>query len=129
MVAVTKRKQQSVSVVARPWDAGWELHIAGFGVTQSHSLADAPGMVRDYIADDVTDVSSVEIRFSYDLPDATEAAEVRAELDALNASLTKAAAKSRAIAKRLKARNLRGADIAVVLGVSPQRVSQLLKSG
>ena len=125
---MTKRKHQIVSVVARPWEGGWELHIAGFGVTQSHSLAEAAGMVRDYIADDVADIASVEIAFTYDVPDAVEAAEVRAELDELNASLTQAAAKSRAIARRLKARNLRGADIAVVLGVSPQRVSQLLKS-
>ena len=122
------KRRKTVAVLARPWDAGWELHIAGFGVTQAHSLAEAAGMVRDYIADDVADVASVAIDFTYDVPDAAEAAALRAELDALQASLTQAAAKSRAIARRLRDRNLRGADIAVVLGVSPQRVSQLLKS-
>ncbi|TQM09295.1 hypothetical protein [Pseudonocardia kunmingensis] len=40
-----------------------------------------------------------------------------------------AAAKARLIARQLQARGLTGADIAKVLGVSPQRVSQLVKSG
>src|SRR5262252_6792227 len=37
-------------VTARRWKRGWELHIAGEGVTQSRSLAEADGMVRDYVA-------------------------------------------------------------------------------
>ena len=31
------------------WERGWELHIEGVGVTQSHGLNDAERMVRDYL--------------------------------------------------------------------------------
>jgi hypothetical protein len=37
-------------VRARRWDRGWELHIDGVGVTQSHGLSDAEEMARSYIA-------------------------------------------------------------------------------
>jgi hypothetical protein len=47
-------------VRAKHWARGWELHIHGVGVTQSHSLGDAEGMARDYIALD-TDVSPESI--------------------------------------------------------------------
>src|SRR5690242_16248094 len=40
----------SYKVRAKRWARGWELHIDGVGVTQSHSLRDAEMMVRDYIA-------------------------------------------------------------------------------
>jgi hypothetical protein len=36
-------------VRAERWARGWELHIAGVGVTQSRTLAEAEHMVRDYI--------------------------------------------------------------------------------
>lgn len=52
------------TVHARPWEHGWELHIDGVGVTQSHTLKDADMMVRDYIALDLeipTDSFNVEI--------------------------------------------------------------------
>ena len=32
------------------WDRGWELHIDGLGVAQSHGLRDAEYMVRDYVS-------------------------------------------------------------------------------
>ena len=75
-------------VHARRWARGWELHIDGVGVTQSRSLSDAEGMVRDYIA---------------------------------------LAERSRELVRHLAAKGLSGKDTAKVLGVSPQRVSQLLK--
>lgn len=49
---------------AKRWEHGWELHIDGVGVTQSHSLLEAEMMVRDYIALDLevpTDSFNVEI--------------------------------------------------------------------
>jgi hypothetical protein len=47
---------KTYKVRAERWARGWELHIDGVGVTQSHSLRDAEGMARDYIALDA-DVS------------------------------------------------------------------------
>lgn len=37
-------------VTARRWRLGWELHIAGEGVTQCRKLEDAARMVGDYLA-------------------------------------------------------------------------------
>lgn len=41
---------KTYTVHAKPWERGWELHIDGVGVTQSHTLDDAEPMARDYIA-------------------------------------------------------------------------------
>ena len=41
------------TAIAKRWSGGWELHIDGVGVTQSHSLEKAEYMVRDYIAMDL----------------------------------------------------------------------------
>lgn len=37
-------------VRAKRWARGWELHVDGVGVTQSHGFADAKNMARSYIA-------------------------------------------------------------------------------
>lgn len=118
------------TVLAKRWDRGWELHIDGIGVTQSRSLNDAETMVRDYIALDTgttPDSFDVEIipEVSHDLD--REAREARrAVADADNAQRV-AAARSREVARRLRSVGLTGREIAVVLRVSPQRVSQLLR--
>ena len=38
------------AVTAQRWAEGWELHIAGVGVTQTRTLATAERQVRDYLA-------------------------------------------------------------------------------
>jgi hypothetical protein len=117
-------------VTAKRWKRGWELHIAGEGVTQSHSLADAEGMVRDYIA--------LQRGLSAQAFDVDITAEVGAGLDeavrdardavrSAEAARRSAAQASRAVAGRLRSAGLSGRDIAVILGVSAQRVSQLLR--
>jgi len=40
---------KTYNVRAKRWARGWELHIDGVGVTQSHILHDAEAMTRDYI--------------------------------------------------------------------------------
>ncbi|MEU4683059.1 hypothetical protein [Streptomyces xinghaiensis] len=42
--------RKAYEVVAKRWKRGWELHVAGAGVTQSRNLLDAEGMVRDHVA-------------------------------------------------------------------------------
>lgn len=120
-------------VVAKRWKHGWELHIADVGVTQSKTLLDAEAMARDYTALllDVPD-DSFDVRITpeigagvdgklLDLQDADRAAEEAQE---------QAAKKRRAVAAKLESLGLSGREIAAVLKVSPQRVSQLLgKSG
>lgn len=117
-------------VTARRWKRGWELHIAGEGVTQSRSLAEADGMVRDYVAlmhgvpEDTFDVE-VTPEVGGGLDEAVR--DARDAVRSAEAARRSAAQASRAVAARLRAAGLTGRDIAAVLGVSAQRVSQLLR--
>ncbi len=117
-------------VTAKRWAHGWELHIDGEGVTQSRSLGDAESMVRDYITllhDVPADSFDVEItpEVGAGLDDAVRTA--REAVASAETARRSAAQASRAIAARLRSAGLTGRDIAVVLGVSAQRVSQLLR--
>jgi DNA-directed RNA polymerase specialized sigma subunit len=127
MVAVTTVYQ----VLARRWTRGWELHIDGVGVTQSHSLVDAEDMVRDYIvlALDVAP-DSFEVAITPEVGDGLDedVQTVRREIREAEEAQLRAAERSRFLVRRLIAKGLSGKDTAKVLGVSPQRVSQLLKS-
>jgi hypothetical protein len=117
-------------VRAKLWDHGWELHVDGVGVTQSHGLTDAGEMARSYIAmmtDTAIDAFDVVI-----VPEVSgldqAVRDARAAVREAEQAQREAAARSRALARELRARGLSGRDIAVVLGVSPQRVSQLLRA-
>ena len=117
-------------VTAKRWARGWELHIDGEGVTQSRSLGDAESMVRDYIAllrEVPVDSFDVEIapEVGGGLDDAVRTA--REAVASAETARRSAAQASRAIAARLRNAGLTGRDIAIVLGVSAQRVSQLLR--
>ncbi|MGH8940211.1 MAG: hypothetical protein ACRDV2_12810 [Actinomycetes bacterium] len=118
---------KTYQVRARKWENGWELHIEGLGVTQSRSLRDAERMIRSYVAMDTgaaTDSFGVEI-----LPElAGLEKQVKAARDLTEKAeqVQRAAAKAaRDVVVKLKKSGLSGNEIAVVLKVSPQRVSQL----
>jgi predicted transcriptional regulator len=100
------------------------------GVTQSHGLADAEDMARSYIAmmrDVAPDSFTIDI-----VPEvgggldkaATDAREAVRHAEEAQRS---AAAQSRSVARQLQERGLSGRDIAALLQLSPQRVSQLLQ--
>lgn len=117
-------------VRARRWERGWELHIEDVGVTQSHTLRDAERMVCDYISLDTgaePGSFAVEItpEIGGELGERTAAA--RRAVAAAERAQRDAAASSRAVARQLHGAGLNGRDIAAVLGVTPQRVSQLLR--
>lgn len=116
------------TVHARPWRHGWELRIDGLGVTQSHSLKDAGHMARDYIRLDTgTDPGSAAVHVIPDLGGLErEAEEVRESIVQADLTQRAAAQRSRDVARKLKSAGLSGRDIATVMHVSPQRVSQLL---
>ncbi len=120
----------SYSVTARRWKRGWELHIAGEGVTQSRSLAEAEGMVRDYISlmRSVPE-ESFDVEITPEVGGGLDEAvrEARDAVRSAEAARRAAAQASRMVAARLRAAGLTGRDIATVLGVSAQRVSQLLR--
>lgn len=120
-----------VEVTARRGKRGWELHVAdGHGVLSARRLSNVRRRVREHVAaQDGVDPSSVAvrlvIRFGSWLDE--EVTAVRAELDGAERLRQEAATRARALAVRLREEGLSGADIAVVLGVSPQRVSQLVR--
>jgi hypothetical protein len=123
---------KTYQVRAKRWEHGWELHIEGVGVTQSRTLWDAEEMARDLIArreDLPGDGFTVRItpEIGGGLDEETRAA--REAVSAADQAQRLAAAQSRATARRLRQAGLSGRDIAKVLNVSPQRVSQLLRTG
>ena len=118
-------------VRARRWARGWELNIDGVGVTQSHSLSDAEEMVRDYIALDTgADPDSFAVSITPEIGDGLDehVEETRQRIREAEQAQAQAAERSRALVRELAARGLSGKDTARVLGVPPQRVSQLLKA-
>jgi hypothetical protein len=115
--------------VARRWKHGWELHIEGVGVTQSRTLLDAEAMTRDYVSsllelpEDSFDITVIpEIGAGVD----GELLELRDADREAAAAQQRAATQRRRIARRLAELGLSGREIATVLAVTPQRVSQLL---
>lgn len=125
MAAVTTYR-----VRAKRWARGWELHIDGVGVTQSHRLADAKDMARSYIAmvcDVSPDLFTVDIvpEVGGGLDEAATSA--REAVRQAEEAQRRAAARSRSVARQLRERGLSGRDIAALLQISPQRVSQLLQ--
>lgn len=110
------------------WEHGWEIHVDGVGVTQCRTLADAERMARDLVATmlggEGTDYT-VTVRTDLGgLED--EAAAVRARREQVAQETRETAAASRAVARKLRDAGLSVTDIAIVLGVSRGRVSQLL---
>lgn len=119
-------------VRAKRWEHGWELHIADVGVTQSRSLWDAEAMARDLISRRLSvHAESFGVTITPEigggLDERTRAA--REAVSSADRAQRAAAAQSREAARRLRQAGLSGRDIAKVLDVSPQRVSQLLKTG
>lgn len=119
------------TVRAKRWKHGWELHIDGIGVTQSRNLAGAEQMVRDYVEtltdrDTTDDAVVIHPEVGGGLDEAAQAA--REAIAEAEQALRAAAARSRQVARRLSQEGLSGRDIAAILHISAQRVSQLLKT-
>ena len=122
---------KTYTVRAKRWARGWELHIDGVGVTQSHTLHDAEAMARDYIMLDTDEPEgsfcvAIVPEIGGGLDEKTRAA--RTAVAEADQAQRQAAARSRQAARDLRQAGLSGRDIAVVLKVSPQRVSQLLRT-
>lgn len=115
-------------VRAKRWEHGWELHIDGVGVTQSRTLDGAERMVRDYI-ESLTghDTAGDEVAIRPQLGGLEDkAAAVREWVERAQRENQEAAAASRKLARECRAAGLSVTDIAIVLGVSRGRASQLV---
>jgi DNA-directed RNA polymerase specialized sigma24 family protein len=126
---------QKYQVRAVRWARGWELHVAdvtgaAVGVTQVRRLSGAEAMVRDYLALDTgRDPESFIVQITPEVPGglSEEIAAIRAEQQAVAARQADLAAHARAVARRLQEAGLTGSEVGAVMGVSEQRVSQLLR--
>ena len=108
----------------------WVIDVDGVGVTQARSVREAHEMVDDLVRvlRDDSDFE-IEIHFLVDKLDATVLAEtVRGKVRMAEVAQRDAAEANREAARRLSAAGVSGGDIAGILEVSPQRVSQLLHS-
>ncbi|MCD0450366.1 hypothetical protein LO762_14360 [Actinocorallia sp. API 0066] len=117
------------TVRALRWERGWELHIEGVGVTQVRRLTEAEATARDYIAlelDIPPDTFSVLLVPSVGESLDEEMRAAREATAAAQSAAAEAARSTRTVACKLKREGLTGREIATVLHVSPQRVSQLL---
>ncbi|PUB22240.1 sigma-70-like protein [Promicromonospora sp. AC04] len=119
--------QNHYTVRAKRWKRGWELHIDDIGVTQVRTLATADRQVRDYLESLLEiDTTNVTIDVVPELGDlAAHAAAARQATEAASVAQREAAARARAVVAELRDAGLSVADVAVVLGVSRGRVSQL----
>ena len=111
-----------------PW---WVIEVEGIGTTQARSLARVDVVAADMIAT-VLDVpvSSVEVEVVAELDPKLndELDEVRASIARLEAMQLETAQRSRSMVRTLvQEMGLHGRDAALLLGGSPQRISQLLR--
>jgi DNA-directed RNA polymerase specialized sigma24 family protein len=110
----------------------WVVDIKGVGVTQGRNAAEATAMARDLIAvmeDIPLDQVQVSVEFKVTGVDQAEVSHVRQAVTDAAEAQERAATESRKLAAKLIDAGLSGRDVAEVLGVSPQRVSQLISRG
>jgi DNA-directed RNA polymerase specialized sigma subunit len=120
--------KKTFNAVATREGKWWVVDVDGVGVTQGRTTAEAEGMAVDLVsAMRELPESAFEVKMEFRLPDdtATEIAEARAAQKAAAAATSTAAAKSRQALRGILAAGLSKRDAARVLGVTPQRVSQL----
>lgn len=118
---------KTYNVRAKRWARGWELHVDGVGVTQAHNLAEAESMSRSYITM-VDNPAKFDVCIIPEIGDGVDAAvrHARRAISDADRAQRDAAKAMRSVTADLHQRGLTGRDIARVLDVSPQRVSQLL---
>lgn len=113
---------------ARLDDGWWIVEVQDVGVTQARSVSEVHRMASDLVYA-MTDVrgAEVEVRFVGGVFDEIEP--VRRMQEQAEQQKAEASAAMRRLVASLHEAGLSGSDIARVLGVSRQRVSQLSRTG
>jgi hypothetical protein len=108
-------------------DGGWDAGIDGIGWIRVDRLTGAERAVRAHLAVlGFADAQSAQVELGYGPELGPVVEDVREARAAAEGWVRYASERSRELAARLLSDGLSGAEIAMVLGVSPQRVSQLL---
>lgn len=111
-------------------DRWWVVEVDGVGATQGRSTAEAQRMAADLVAImEEIPPEEFEVRIEFDIPGPLGDEVRRAQEAARDADLAQrnAAVRTRHVVRRLLSSGLSKQDVARVLHVSPQRVSQLVK--
>jgi len=126
---MTDTRYPAIAEREGPW---WVITVPDLDiVTQARRIDQIEHMARDLIAIWLeVDPDSFDVDITVHVPDAWRAEaegvrQARAEAKRMEAQATE---RARAAARRLRAQGLPVRDVGAVLGVSPQRVSQLLKA-
>lgn len=117
-------------VHARKWENGWELRVDDVGVTWSPTLGDADSRAREFIASQLAqDEHTVHIDLHPHVSETLDqlAVETRRALHTADEAMRGATAKAREAVNGLAAAGLSPNDIAQYLGVSQQRLEQLVQ--
>ncbi|TDQ52434.1 hypothetical protein [Actinorugispora endophytica] len=117
-------------VHARKWENGWELRVAGMGVTWSPTLGDADSRAREFITSQVVqEERAVHIDLHPHVNEDLDqlAVETRRALHTADEAMRGATAKAREVVHGLTEAGLSPTDIARYLGVPPQRLEQLVQ--
>ncbi len=112
-------------------DRWWVVDVDGVGVTQGRSTTEAQRMAVDLVSISLEIPSSeFEVSIDFVAPDdlSAEVEAARAATAAAAKAQQDAAAMNRGVVARLIGAGLSKQDVARVLGVAPQRVSQLSNS-
>lgn len=117
------------TVVAKPWEHGWELHIAGEGVTQVRTLDKALAQVRSYLETlhdtDLHHLTADDIDLQVDIAHADLVQRARDNSRHAAELQVQASREMREAAHRLREDGFSVTDTAAILGVSRGRISQL----
>ncbi|MEY9211252.1 hypothetical protein NI17_011280 [Thermobifida halotolerans] len=116
-------------VQARRRDGGWELRIEGVATVRVARLTRAEAAAREYVArtlDAAEDSFTVEVVACLDPETELMIQRAREASRRAEQAQREAARQARAVVDRLHREGLNGREIARCLGISPQRVSQLL---
>jgi len=118
-----------VTVKATRWALGWDLEVGELGATQVRTLARAEQQVRDYL--DTLDPDTHHDDWAVTIvPDLggmlNDVRQAKKATQTAAVAQMEAARRTRDVVHRLRAQGLSIADVAVILGVSKGRVSQLV---
>ena len=107
----------------------WAIDVAGVGVTQARTLAEAHTWAQGLI-ESVTGEVDAEVTVTPSLPDGAidRVRHAQTAIASADAELRRAAEEIREATRSMLLTGLSQQDVAAILGVSRQRVSQLRKS-
>ncbi|GLU46179.1 hypothetical protein [Nocardiopsis ansamitocini] len=117
-------------VQARKWENGWELRVTDVGVTWSPSLGDAESRAREFIATQLErDERTIHLDLVPHVSDDLDqlAVEARRALHTADEAMRGAAAKTKEAVYGLTDAGLSANDISNYLGLSAQRLEQLVQ--